>query len=63
VADVPEVPDWLARKITAFIRGARSGQITLNFTQGRVESFDLREHGRVGQSVSPKEGEVPRLMR
>jgi hypothetical protein len=50
MADLREIPEWLARKISQFIKAARSGQVALNFTQGRVQSFDLREHGRVEQN-------------
>ena len=48
MADVPDVPEWLAIKITRFIRGARTGQVVLNFTEGRVQTYDLRESGKIG---------------
>ena len=37
----------LDRKIAKFLSDKSTGQITLNVNEGRIESFDLRLHGRV----------------
>lgn len=48
MADLPELPSWLARKISLFIQNARTGQITLNFTDRRIQGgYVLQESGRI----------------
>lgn len=37
----------LDKKIAKFLSDKNTGQITLNVNEGRIESFDLRLHGRV----------------
>jgi len=47
VAEIPEIPDWLAKKISAAIRSMGSGQAMVSWTQHRVASYDIREVGKV----------------
>jgi hypothetical protein len=50
MADIPEVPEWLARKISNAIRTTNAGQAILNWNEHRVASYDLREVGKVSHS-------------
>jgi len=38
------LPDFVKELLTKFMTGGRTGQITLNFFNGRLKSVDTREH-------------------
>ena len=50
MADLPEIPEWLAKKISAFIRASANGQVTLSWTQHQIASFDFREIGKIAHN-------------
>lgn len=60
MADIPQVPEWLARKISAFIARTPSGQATLSWTQHRIASFDLREVGKIRDNERDEIATTPR---
>ena len=39
--------------IRAYLAAKKTGDIVLHINQGRVESFDFKEHGRVVAGVDP----------
>lgn len=42
-----ELPDQVSLIVSEFMDHERSGQITLNFNSGRIESFKVIRHQRV----------------
>lgn len=46
MAEIAAVPDWLAVKLSRFIREAKTGSVTLHFADGRVETAEFREIAR-----------------
>lgn len=43
------IPEELAKRIREFLEKAKTGKVSLNVNQGRVESWDITEHGRVAR--------------
>lgn len=41
------IPPVLWRKIEEFVTQGKSGQIVLNASDGRIQSYQLTEHGRI----------------
>ena len=43
----------LNTKIREYLAAKKTGDIVLHVNQGRIESFDFKEHGRLTASVPP----------
>ena len=40
-------------KIREYLAAKKTGDITLHINQGRIESFDFKEHGRLTSTTPP----------
>ena len=40
----PLIPEHIWRRLLEFLQGGKTGQISLNVSEGRVLSCDIREH-------------------
>lgn len=49
----PILPQALGARLAEFLAAKKTGQLSLNINEGRIESFDLREHGRVVARPTP----------
>jgi hypothetical protein len=55
------LPEELASLIRDFLAALKTGRVQLNINQGRIESWEIVEHGRVKRSEVATKGKPARI--